>query len=60
MNLAQYQEKFGELPAEELVSLATVNSLAPETAKTLVDGMEILVGVLGTLAGKDGRDDPVH
>ena len=60
LNLAQYQAKLGELPAEEYLTLSSAKSLTPETAKTLADGMEILVGVLGTLAGKDEQDNPVH
>ena len=60
LNLAQYQAKYGELPSEEYVALSSAETLTPETAKTLGDGMEILVGVLGTLAGEDEQDNPVH
>ncbi len=60
LNLAQYQGKYGELPAQEYVALSSAESLSPETVKTLGDGMEILVGVLGTLAGEDEQDNPSH
>ena len=60
LNLAQYQAKFGELPSEEYMALSSAETLSPETAKTLGDGMEILVGVLGTLACEDEQDNPVH
>ena len=32
LDLAQYQAKYGELPASEYVSLAAVDSLTPELA----------------------------
>ncbi len=51
---------YGELSADEYVSLAAVNSLTPELAKTLADGMENLVGVLGSLSGHEQDDDAVH
>ena len=60
LNLAQYQAMYGELPADEYVSLAAVDSLTPELAKTLADGMEILVGLMGSLPGHDQDDDSVH
>jgi hypothetical protein len=46
LNLTQCQTKYGELPADEYVSLA--------------DGMENLVGVLGSLTSHDQDDDSVH
>ena len=57
LDLAQYQAKYGELPADEYVSLAAVGTLTPELAKTLADGMENLVGVLGSLTGQVQEDD---
>ncbi len=58
--LAQYQAKYGELPADEYGSLAAVDSLTPELAKTLADGMENLVGVLGSLPPNEQDDEAVH
>ncbi len=46
LNLAQCQTKYGELPADEYVSLA--------------DGMENLVGILGNLTSHDQDDDSVY
>jgi len=60
LNLAQYQAKYGELPAEEYVSLTAVDHLTPELARTLADGMENLIGVLGSLNGHETGDDSVH
>ncbi len=45
-NLAQCQTKYGELPADEYVSLA--------------DRMENLVGILGNLTSHDQDDDSIH
>ena len=53
LNLAQYQAKDGEILADEYVSLGAVDSLTPELAKTLADGMENLVGVLGGLTSHE-------
>ena len=44
LDLAQYKAMYGVLPADSYVSLAAVDSLTPELAKTLADGMENLVG----------------
>ncbi len=60
LDLAQYQARYGDLPPDEYVSLAAVDSLTPELAKTLADGMENLVGVLGSLTRQEQDDDAVH
>ena len=39
LNLAQYQAMYGKLPADEC-GLAAVDSLPPELANTLADGMK--------------------
>ncbi len=49
MNLAQYKAKYGELPDSEYLSLMRARDISPELAKTLADGMEILIGVLATM-----------
>ncbi len=60
LDLAQYQARYGEWPANEYVSLAAADSLTPDLAKTLADGMENLVGVLGSLAAQAGPDAAPH
>lgn len=60
INLAQYQAKYGELPAREYLSFAAVDNLTHELAKTLANGMEVLVEVMGTLAKQQTSDDSVH
>ncbi|MCP4043371.1 MAG: hypothetical protein GY731_15680 [Gammaproteobacteria bacterium] len=53
MNLAQYQASFGELPARDYLSLSKMDKkLTPELARTLTNGMELLVGVVGTITGE--------
>jgi len=60
MNLAQYQAKYGELPADEYVSLVAVDHLTPQLAKTIADGMETLIGVLAHLTGYADPDAETH
>jgi hypothetical protein len=56
LNVAHYQGKFGEIPLEE--TLATLEATEPneEQAALLRDGMEILVGVLGTAMSGLGEE----
>ena len=56
LNLAQYQAKHGELPSDEYISLRAVDSLTLELAKTLADGLENLVGILGNLTGREQEE----
>ena len=56
LNLAHYQWKFGELPLDE--TLAIINATEPndEQAVLLRDGMEVLVGVLGSVLSGIGEE----
>lgn len=58
LNLAHYQLKYGELPLEE--TLAMIGMTEPNDAQVqlLTDGMEILVGMLGSVASGIGQ--PKH
>lgn len=49
MNVAHYQNKYGELPLDE--NLAMIDMIKPndDQIQLLTDGMEILVGVLGNV-----------
>ena len=49
LNLAHYQELYGEVPLSD--TLAMVNAAEPndQQAGLLADGMELLVGVLGNV-----------
>lgn len=60
MTLAQYQARSDELPADEYVSLATLDRLTQKLAQILADLMALLVGVLRTLAGHAEPDSPTH
>ena len=59
IDLAQYQARYGELPAREYLTF-TANHLTAEPAKTLADGMEVLADVLRSLPGHERNDDSVH
>lgn len=56
LNLAHYQERYGELPLGEI--LAMVNAVEPneEQALLLRDGMGVLVGVLGNVLSGLGEE----
>jgi len=56
LNVAHYQSKYGELPLDE--TLAMVNAVRPNQAqlKMLTDGMEIFVGMLGTVVSGIGQE----
>ena len=56
LNLAHYQELYGEVPLSD--TLAMVNAAEPndQQAGLLADGMEILVGVLGNVMSGLGEE----
>ena len=56
LNVAHYQSKYGELPLDE--TLAMINMDKPNEAQLQLmgDGMEILVGVLGTVVMGLGQE----
>jgi len=49
VNCAKYELKYGELPKEEYLELLNMEKIDKETMSILTQGMENLVGVLGTL-----------
>ena len=56
LNLAHYQELYGEVPLSS--TLAMVDAAEPNDgqAQLLADGMEILVGVLGNVVSGLGEE----
>jgi len=56
LNLAHYQEKFGEIPLED--TLAVLGATEPNDAQAILlrDGMEVLVGVLGGVLSGLGEE----
>ena len=49
MNLAHYKMKYGELPQDDGMFMADLGELSEQQAKLLINGMETLVGVLGSV-----------
>ncbi len=49
MNIAHYQARSGALPLMETLSMIGMDKPNDEQIKLLTDGMEILVGVLGSV-----------
>ena len=58
LNVAHYQSKHGELPLNE--TLAMIGMTKPNEAQVqlMADGMEVLVGVLGSVSS--GLGQPRH
>ena len=49
MNLAHYKMKYGELPQDDGMLIADLGELSGRQADLVIEGMETLVGVLGSL-----------
>jgi len=59
--VAEYRSQFGELPRQYLLELLGATEINDEQARMLRDGMELLVGYLGTArdVGED-QEEPMH
>lgn len=55
LNLAHYQMKYGELPLEETLAMVDADEPNDDQAILLVNGLECLVGVLGTVCSGLGE-----
>jgi hypothetical protein len=59
MNLAHYKMKYGELPQDDGMFTADLGELTEQQAELVIEGMETLVGVLGSVI--QGLDEkPEH
>jgi len=56
MNVAHYQSKYGELPLDEKLAMIGMTKPNEEQIQLMTDGMEILVGVLGTVVSGIGQE----
>lgn len=56
MNLAHYQSKYGELPLDETLAMLGMSKPNDGQIQLLVDGMEILIGVLGNVVTGIGQE----
>lgn len=56
LNLAHYQGKFGEIPLEDTLAILGATEPNEEQALLLRDGMEILVGLLGSVLSGLGEE----
>lgn len=56
LNLAHYKGKFGEMPLEETLTALGATEPNDEQAVLLRDGMEILVGLLGSVLSGLGEE----
>jgi hypothetical protein len=61
VHLAEYQRRFGEIPRQDLLELAGATEVSDQQARLLRDGMELLVGYLGSAReGWDDEEGPIH
>jgi hypothetical protein len=49
MNLVHYKMKYGEFPQDDGIFMADLGELSEQRAELVIDGMETLVGVLGSV-----------
>lgn len=49
LNLAHYQSKYGELPLDEQLAMIGMTKPNEEQIQLLINGTEVLVGVLGNV-----------
>jgi hypothetical protein len=55
LNVAHYQNKYGELPLDETLGLINLDKPNEAQMKLMADGMEIFVGVLGNVVSGIGE-----
>ncbi len=55
LHLADYRQRFGEIPHADLLHLADIVKIGDEQAMLLRDGMEMLVSYLGNV--REGMDE---
>lgn len=58
LNVAHYQSKYGELPLDETLAMIGMSTPNEEQLQLMADGMEIFVGVLGSVVS--GIDQERH
>ena len=56
LNVAHYQNKYGELPLEENLAMIGMTKPNEEQIQLINDGMEIFVGVLGNVVIGVGQE----
>jgi len=56
LNLAHYQGKFGKMPLEDTLAVLGATEPNDDQAKLLMEGMEILVGLLGNVLSGLGEE----
>lgn len=56
LNVAHYKSKYGELPLDETLSMINIDKPNEEQLQMLTDGMEIFVGVLGSVVSGIGEE----
>lgn len=55
LNVAHYQSKYGELPLDETLAMIGMTKPNAEQLQLMTNGMEVLVGVLGSVVSGIGE-----
>jgi hypothetical protein len=57
LHIADYQQRFGDIPRGDLLSLLGTVELTDEQCRLLRDGMQILAGYLGSMRDTQDEED---
>jgi hypothetical protein len=58
MNVAHYEMKYGKLPLQDRLAMTYANEINDPQAELVVNGMETLVGILGSvIQGLDEKSE---
>jgi len=58
MNVAHYKRRYGELPLEDQLSMIVTDDINDQQAELVIDGMETLAGMMGTVI--EGMDKKIE
>ncbi len=56
LNVAHYQSKYGDLPLDETLAMIGMTKPNEDQIQLMADGMEVLVGVLGSVVTGIGQE----
>jgi hypothetical protein len=55
MNVAHYKKRYGELPLEDQLAMIGAEEINDQQAELVIDGMEVLAGMLGTVLERNEK-----
>jgi hypothetical protein len=60
LNIGHFQTHYGTLPRHEMIALLHQDEVDSEQARLLADGMQVLIGVLGSAVTHSTRSPGNH